>query len=358
MIKTVEIINFQSHKHTKAEFTAGTNVIIGASDAGKSAVFRAINWVISNRPLGDAFRSEWGGDTRVILETTEGDIIERVKSNTRNEYIINGNSLKAFGSEVPEQVNNLLQIDLCNIQSQMDMPFLLANTPGEAARMLNQAASIDEIDIALSEVKKAHDQISRSIKYDEGQLKSDMDAMEQYQNLPELETKISEVEEKEACRVEKSGDKATLALKIAGLECLLVQLHRLATLPSIIGYYDTANSKYQNWQQGMIQTDRLKKFIYTIEETREGLEASEHIEEAVTLIEEASQSQIRRNRLMDELTALVTLMTKIQKKSGTLSQLQGLLEQEEKTYSDLMPDVCPLCGTDIRRDDGTERKIS
>ena len=88
MLTRVEISNFQSHKHTVLEFIPGTNVIIGGTDTGKSALFRAINWVCSNRPLGDAYRSEWGGDTRVVLHTSEGNIIERFRSDTKNEYTI------------------------------------------------------------------------------------------------------------------------------------------------------------------------------------------------------------------------------------------------------------------------------
>ena len=198
MISKVEIENFQSHEKTVMEFDPGVNVLIGKSDRGKSAIFRAINWPISNRPLGDSFRSEWGGDTRVVLFTSEGNKVERlrstVKSASRNEYILNDQVLKAFGTEVPEEVQNILQIDAFNIQAQMDAPFLLSSTPGEAARLLNKAASIDAIDQTVAGIKNALQKIDADTKYKERQLEKYQQDIKLYDNLPEIELAIEAVE--------------------------------------------------------------------------------------------------------------------------------------------------------------------
>jgi DNA repair exonuclease SbcCD ATPase subunit len=57
MIKRIEIKNFQAHKNTEIDFDPGVNVISGASDAGKSSIFRALLWVITNRPSGDSIKN-------------------------------------------------------------------------------------------------------------------------------------------------------------------------------------------------------------------------------------------------------------------------------------------------------------
>jgi len=56
MIKYLQIQNFQSHKDSLLEFDPGVNVIVGSSDSGKTAVIRALRWLVWNRPSGDAFR--------------------------------------------------------------------------------------------------------------------------------------------------------------------------------------------------------------------------------------------------------------------------------------------------------------
>ena len=47
MIHTLEVKNFQSLKHVKVEFGQFT-VFVGKSDSGKTALFRALNILISN----------------------------------------------------------------------------------------------------------------------------------------------------------------------------------------------------------------------------------------------------------------------------------------------------------------------
>jgi len=47
MINSLTIQNFQSHKNTTLEFDNGINIIIGQSDSGKTAIIRALNWVIN-----------------------------------------------------------------------------------------------------------------------------------------------------------------------------------------------------------------------------------------------------------------------------------------------------------------------
>ena len=59
MIKSLELFNFQSHAHTLIEFSDGVNIISGTSDSGKSAILRALRWVIRNEPSGLGVVSWW-----------------------------------------------------------------------------------------------------------------------------------------------------------------------------------------------------------------------------------------------------------------------------------------------------------
>ena len=61
MIKNLLLKNFQSHIDSKIEFDSGFNVICGSSDSGKSALLRALMWVIANRPSGDSIKN-WNTD--------------------------------------------------------------------------------------------------------------------------------------------------------------------------------------------------------------------------------------------------------------------------------------------------------
>ena len=150
MIKTLEINNFQSHKKTLLNFHPGVNVIIGTSDSGKSAVLRALRWVCTGIPRGDGFRSHWGGDTEVSLET-DNCIVTRGKTNADNVYLLNEETeFRAFGTEVPEEITAALNLDeSVNLQKQLDQPYLISETPGAVAQHFNRMAHLEKIDIGL-----------------------------------------------------------------------------------------------------------------------------------------------------------------------------------------------------------------
>ena len=50
MIKSIHVVGFQSHADSTIEFDPGVNVLIGQSDSGKTAVVRALDWALNNRP--------------------------------------------------------------------------------------------------------------------------------------------------------------------------------------------------------------------------------------------------------------------------------------------------------------------
>ena len=67
MIQSLHIKNLQSHKDSHLDFCEGVNVIVGPSDSGKSAILRALRWIVKNRPQGDVLRSHWGGETEASI---------------------------------------------------------------------------------------------------------------------------------------------------------------------------------------------------------------------------------------------------------------------------------------------------
>lgn len=163
MIHTIEIQNFQSHKHSKISLSSGINALVGNSDCGKSAVLRALCWAILNSPSGDAHLSYWlktksGGiktgascEVTVTVGDDNGKIdVSRIRSNSFNGYRqYDGGSeatFEALRADVPMQIRKGLNLDTVNIQRQLDGPFLLSSTPGEVARYINTLVNLTKID--------------------------------------------------------------------------------------------------------------------------------------------------------------------------------------------------------------------
>ncbi len=392
MLIKAEIENFKCHKNTVFEFIPGTNVIIGKSDKGKSAAFGAINWVFSNRPLGDSFRSDWGGDTRVALYFSEGTVIERIRSVTKNEYIINkGEPLTAFSTGVPEDIVNMLQIDPANIQGQMDPHFLLAATPGEAARMLNKAASIDDIDHTISGLKKSYSRIDNDIKYNKKQIGIHAEEIKQYDNIPVIETKLIAVEELDAEFLQKRKECSELILLVVKASDIKEELAKTKHIPSLLQkhadaekqfhtyqeklsqhrkysaaadkavelddelgateYVDQAlpllretDAQFTNWSAKNKRISELRRLSRNAEKTQRSLKSTEFVEQAHPLILKAETAFLHwteRNRRLKELRRLVDTG---QKRAASISSVQKAIARLEKEFKELAPGVCPLCG--------------
>lgn len=91
-IKSIEIENFQSHKYSKLDFSENLNVIVGPSDNGKSAIIRALKWVLFNEPKGTEFIRYGENFCRVSIILSDGSKIIRERTKTKNLYKLIKNS--------------------------------------------------------------------------------------------------------------------------------------------------------------------------------------------------------------------------------------------------------------------------
>lgn len=350
MLERIEIENFQSHKKTDLKFVPGVNVIIGSSDSGKSAILRAINWVVSNRPLGDSFRSEWGGDTKVKIHTYDKQEIERNKSAGKNEYILNGQILKAFGTEVPEEVVNALKMDSYNIQSQMDPPFLLSHTPGEAARMLNKAASIDDIDIVISGISSSLTRINNNIKYKEKQLAEYKDKIKQYENLSNIEELVEEVEALEKQRGILIEREKALSLILSKVKRVKLELRKSEHIPTLLETVLAVEKEFNLYQAQLTQSELVCRIRQRIKNIHDLLDKTENVEKAINILNEAMMQDKELKEKQNQIYALEKIASRIIRNQSSIDKMDKEIKQMEEIYKNNMPDTCPLCGSEISRE--------
>ena len=144
MIESVNLTGFQSHKSTRLDFDNGVNVVIGKSDCGKSAIIRALRLVLENKPRGDSFLNHDCKDMTVSMKIN-GTGITRGQG-SENTYTAGKEKFTAFGQSVPEPIVAATKFHDVNAQFQLDSPFLLSMTPGEAGQYLNSIMNLDIID--------------------------------------------------------------------------------------------------------------------------------------------------------------------------------------------------------------------
>lgn len=163
-INRVEIKNFQAHKHIVIDFVNGMNVIKGESNAGKSAILRAIYWVLYDKPNGSDFITTGAKSCSVRLHLSNGFIIERKRTKSSSgSYLLTkpgdtiAQEFKGFSNSIPVDITNAHQMPelringtsyRINIASQLDTPFLIGNNSADRISLIGSLVDANRADEA------------------------------------------------------------------------------------------------------------------------------------------------------------------------------------------------------------------
>jgi len=146
VITDLELLDFQPHRRLRLRLEPITT-LVGPSDRGKSSVIRAVRWLVQNRPQGEQLVRHGAARAQVRVRI-ENHTVGRQRG-SQNLYWLDKQEFRAFGSSVPEPIASFLNLGELNFQLQHDPLFLLASSPGEVARELNQIVDLSVIDRVL-----------------------------------------------------------------------------------------------------------------------------------------------------------------------------------------------------------------
>ncbi len=400
MISKIQIKNFQSHRETTLDLHEGVNALIGLTGAGKSVVFKSLDWLFRNRPLGMEYRSWWvkpDDPTQVEIILKEGQRVGRVRTDSSNYYYIDKQKFEAFGKGSPPQpVLDLLNLSDVNFQLQSDPSFLISNSSGEVARYLNKAAHLDVIDQTLSSIAST----LRKEKEDLGQTKKDLELTQEqlvlYDWLPEADEKLmglEKLQERVAALVFQSSALVIVTEEYEKVEKELVVLQGILVfsketdrllnlcgqiekqnieweqLAAIVDQYEKTEKELEGLIpfEGMgLEVKRLLALEEGIRDKRQKYHAffdlvSDYgkIKKDLNFYEwlpNAEKEWMRLDKLKFDVLALRSSQTGLRQiVDGTnevieiLSQTEKEREKLQKEFTRLMPDICPLCEQEIKK---------
>lgn len=208
-IERIIIENFQSHEYSVLQFSKGLNVITGPSDQGKSAILRALKWVLYNEPRGTDFIRHGTSTAKVTVEMSNGFKIARERSKSKNKYtVINPDGVstvfEGFGNEVPEEVVKIhgiprvvLDTDLrssLNIADQLEAPFLLSETGAVRAKAIGRLTGVHIIDNAIREVMVDIRRENQSRERVSSELDETLSKLKDYENIRIIEQRLDQSE--------------------------------------------------------------------------------------------------------------------------------------------------------------------
>lgn len=351
MLKKIVLENFQSHKHSELELDPGVNVIVGPSDSGKTAIIRALRWLVWNRPLGEAFIQHGSKYCKVEIEIERSKIVrEKERKNGKNVYLLDEICFNAVGTEPPEEVRNFLNLQEINISQQFDQPFLLSNSPGEVAQHFNKVARLDMIDIGMKRVSQWIRKIQQDISNRESQIKKLETQLLEYDYLPSLEGRIQSLEQMQnevAVKVNQKDKIEELYESLSQVDEEITKLTKITIFEKKIDNILQNITEKKQKQENLISIKQLCQKLSDIEkqllEQNNLVNLEKQINEILSKIDLKKELENQKDKLQNLISNLSQTEQLLNKQTKTIKQL------EETFYSSFPDDICPLCGQKIKR---------
>ena len=398
MIKQARFQNILSHKDSTLNFHKGVNVLVGESRHGKSALLYGLNLVATNKPGGTDHISYWKGTMNTSITTDEGHVVERIRNISKkiNKYVLNGDDFKAIGTNVPQEVQDVLKMDSINIMKQFDKSFLLHDTPGAVASHFNKIAGLDVIDRVTSNIKSEITSLKQQQKTKEKLIKENEESLIKYADLSEMDLDITAIEIKEKMLSTKSKQLKQMKQTLLELEenekviytnNVLLNLKEKVDLVFSLEKKKLATNQKRNLKIDLVdqiefaeyeigiadkitalkeKVNEIAEIQANVSDLKQKIEAKKNLLAQINLNVSktvANEKTIKLDTYVKKIFLLrekaSVLSEKIANKEkvcmhiGTLEKKINALEktqkEDKKVFHKEMPDECPLCNTERKK---------
>lgn len=348
MIKEIVIHNFQSHKHTVLKLSDGLNAIVGESSFGKTAVIRAIEWVLTNRPLGDEYVSHFADkkDPTYVKITTDRGWVKATRQATSVGYEVNGQYFDKVGRGVPDAVKSVLNIGDSNIQEQLAPHFLLSGTTS-ITDTINRITNLELITECRKEANRDISKLKTEIKLHK-------------ESLAETESRLNQLRPVDDL-LEKAEKHQMLVTEIADLQDDLetifdIQTDVLVLERAIDGYDPDLDVKFNVLIETLDEIETMKKLLAYLEAERRFQTTNEHIAGIVSVFNKLGAVVNEMNTMQ----ALFDSMVGLQKVEEQIAVMTRRRDTAINRYTKFLEDEgkCPTCFAKITKDRVHEIRMS
>ena len=303
------MLNFQSHRGTAVKFAPGITAIVGSSDSGKTALVRALKWVVFNRPLGKSIiRQNSKGGCSVCITCENGEV-SKLRDSGGTAYRVDKLKFEKVGANVPHQVNDLLNLGEINFQSQLEPHFLVLKSGGQIANYISSVLKLDILDTAVS-------LSSRHIKEAERK-RTELTATKQ-----ELEDKLT------AYKTLDQVEKKVEAYFKMDAEATAVE-QRVADLYNIIGPIEQVESELEEYEQ-----------LNRLEAIAQGIDV---------MVKEAESCTSSLSLLCATVQQIEKIENALQEEESHVLLYRAELKECQQEYEQELRDMgnCPWCGQEL-----------
>lgn len=336
MITHLLIKNFEAHKKLSVKLDQITT-FTGPTDSGKSTIIRAFKWLVTNRPRGIFFLNDQDEPAFFGIKTDKGNV-SRKRGKNINNYKLNGQSFEAFGTDVPEEVQQFLNMDELNFQYQFDAPYWFFISPGEVSKQLNRIVDLDIIDSSLSKIIFQIRTQKTAVSLSEERLN---ELNIQYKNLSFVKPMSKQFNKLDAINTkieEGSDDLDALNNYISEVKRYMSHTETLSSEKQESERVLKIGNKYKKTAQ---LSEDLSKIIKSLRNNQTVIESKiPDIKPLISLADEWKQLK-SHNKILSEYINDILL------EQERICQRKKLLKSEKKELQKMMGTTCPLCGAKV-----------
>jgi len=325
MLKSLKLRNFQTHRRLKIDFDRRITTIVGPSDAGKSAIIRALRWVCLNRAPGN--HVNWDENQATVTLHVDDHKIIRKQGEGLNCYFLDGQIFKSFNKGVPDEIANILNINSLNFQRQHELHFWIALSPPQVSKELNQIVDLTVIDSSLSYIHSKIRKIKLEIEIHEEKYTAERKEYKSLYWAVKLDRKLTKIERKHDLII---GELTRLSQLSACISDITTLSHTIKTDAKRIVLGQKIILTAETLLETQAKHDRLSKIIKEIRKNN-----------SLAIIRLPKLSEIERYE------RLCKLIAQIKEKESELCQVKKQLKVEVRKLRKVK--VCPLCGASISR---------
>ena len=204
-IKTVILENFQSYKNETIHLKPGLNLLSGTSDSGKSAILRAISFVLYNYPKKDSLIHYGESETRVTVVFSDGVKVTRIKGEDRNAILAYDAKGKEFKKEkidtaIPDDIKELLGNPpedefngLISYSDQFSKMFLVDLSPTDLPRSLSNLTGIEVLEESAKQLMTNYRALEKQNRLDEKEYKNLLEEAQSYSFVNKYDKDLSDL---------------------------------------------------------------------------------------------------------------------------------------------------------------------
>jgi exonuclease SbcC len=329
------------------KLSPGINIIRGTSNSGKSAIVRALKWLMMGVPKGTSFCSSWNdGKTSVGVVLDTGDKISRSVQNKKQRYRFNNRVFENITNDIPREIAEAFNIDETNIQSQYDSPFLISETPGNINKYFNQLLNLGFLDYCSTTLNgEIRDTKFLVHSYDE-EITSIKEELKKYESLPVL-VKIVDRLRVSSITSLKIGEEVTNVTRLVSAIRRVEAVYSLSVekRDNLYPSYEALRLTAQKTQSLFEQLNNLRGIILKIKRTSKKLREKKRVALLKNQYETYLVRVYLRDKVKKEYIDIRSLVEAISTMVEDIKERELQHKEAKKEWSDVFPAVCPLCGS-------------